>query len=165
MTRFRNLPFAFGDWDEEWAATLPAKAGFRGEPVQSQLDRLVKGDTLEVISYPIIPVLRAGTSRLVTKGWLTVKVKEATADATANAAWTSNGGLQSITTTNNPGIGQILNAATPELRFDLTRSNTVNLGGNQSYFFAVQVLMDDGSIYEIENGVFHVEPAIITATS
>lgn len=163
------MRFSFGvnydQWNDEWEATLPGKVGFTGRSVQSQIDGLTKGDTLEVLSYPVIPNLRAGNSRLVSKAWLTVKAKEATADATANASWSSTGGLQSITTTNNPGIGQILNAATPELRFDLTRSNTVNLSGNQSYFFAVQVLMDDGAIYEIEAGTFHVKPAIITATS
>lgn len=167
MKRLRNLPYGVGlnDWDDEWSATLPAKAGFRGRSVASQLDGLTKGDTLEVLSYPVIPVLRAGTSRNVTKAWLTIKAKEATSDPTANATWTVSGGLQSITTTNSAGIGQILNAATPELRFDLTRANTVNLGGNQTYYFAVQVLCDDGAIYEIEAGHFHVKPAIITATS
>lgn len=167
MKRLRNLPYGVGfdDWDDDWQATLPGKAGFRGRSVASQLDGLTKGDTLEVLSYPIIPTLRAGTSRNVTKAWLTIKAKQATADATANAMWSATGGLQSITTANNPGIGQILNAATPELRFDLTRANTVNLGGNQTYYFAVQVLCDDGGTYEIEAGHFHVKPAIITATS
>lgn len=155
----------YDEWGDEWEATLPGRAGFTGVSVQSQLEGLTKGDTLEVLSYPYIPNLRAGNSRLVSKAWLTIKAKEATTDPTVNATWTSSGGLQSITTTNNPGIGQILNAVTPELRFDLTRSNTVNLGGNQSYYFAVQVLMDDGALYEIEAGHFHVKPAIITATS
>lgn len=163
----RNNPFPpqFDDWDDEWAATLRRKSGFFGRSVQSQLEGLSKGDTLEVLSYPVLQELRAGTLRQITKAWLKVLAKEATADPTANAIWSATGGLLAITTTNNPGVGQILNASAPECRFDLTRANTVNLGGNQTYFFAVQVLADDGAIYEIETGFFHVKPNLITATS
>ena len=163
----RNLPYspAYDDWDAEWATTLGGKAGFRGVSVASQLEALRGGDTVELLSYPVVPFLRSGLFRTVSKAWLKISVKQATADATANAVWTSTGGLQSITTTNNAGIGQILNSATPELRFDVTAVNSTFLTLDSVYFFEVQVLMSDGSIYTVETGSFTVKRGLITATS
>lgn len=167
MKCFRNMPFGvqFDDWDDEWAASLRGRVGFTGRSIEDQLAWLRKGDTIEILSYPVIPVLRAGTSRQVAKAWLKISEKLTTADPTENAAWTSTGGMQSITTANSAGIGQILNAFTPELRFDLTRTNTNFLTGNQTYYFECQVLMDDGSIYTVEAGHFTMKPALITDVS
>src|SRR5262249_55550767 len=152
--RMRNLPYGVGydGWDEEWAASLRGQhLGVYGDSVAGQLGGLVAGDSREILVYPIVPVLRSGAARTVSKAWLTVKAKETDADATENAAWSATlGARQSITTTEVAGRGQILSATAPELRFDLTAANTALLNAHQIYYFDVQILMSDNSIYTVE---------------
>lgn len=164
---FRGSAYDSG-WDHEWAASLAqyggGPLGVRGLPVCKQLDGLIPGDTRELLVYPVVPVLRAGVSRAVTVAWFSIKDDETDADATENAVWTAVGARQKITTTNNPGIGQILQAVTPELRFDLTAANTVFLTARRTYYFDVQVKMEDGAIYTVEAGAFTTGQQITIAT-
>ncbi len=166
----RNLPIryrpGFGDWDDEWATSLRGQQlGVYGTRVADHVAGLVAGDTRELLIYPIVPALRSGAARTVSTAWLTIKASQTAADATANATWTSSGGMQSITTTNNVGIGQILSASTPELRFDLTAANTVNLTARRTYYFDCQMKMNDGAIYTVERGRFETGQQITIATS
>lgn len=148
---------------------IEAWLGWGKKPnVASYLDGLVSGDTVEVLCWPKIPQLNAGTSRTITKAWLTVKDKEADSDATENAAWSPTAGArQSISTTEVAGRGVILSASetTPELRFDVTAANTALLTPRKLYYFDVQVLMSDGALYSVEHGHFTLAKGVTAATS
>ena len=162
----RNLPYGTGyaDWDEEWEASLHGQhLGVFGRRIAEQLAGLVSGDTREILIYPIVPTLRSGATRTVTSAWLTIKSKETGADG--SSTFDADGGKLQITTTNNPGVGQILNAATPELRFDLTAANTEKLNAHQLYYFDAQIKMSDGSIYTVEHGTFTPDKGITSATT
>ena len=164
--KFRNLFYgtSYSDWDDDWRASLAGQhLGVYGRRVAEQLQGLVSGDTREILVYPIIPVSRSGATRTVTSAWLTVKSKETGADG--SSTFDADGGKLQITTTNNSGVGQILNAATPELRFDLTAANTEKLNAHQLYYFDVQVKMSDGSIYTVERGTLTPDKGITSATT
>ncbi len=162
----RNLPYQTGysDWDDDWRATLAGQhLGVYGKRVTEQLEGLVSGDTREILVYPIVPILRSGATRTVTSAWLTIKSKETGADG--SSTFDADGSKLQITTTDNPGVGQILNATTPELRFDLSAANSVKLNAHQLYYFDVQVKMSDGSLYTVERGTVTPEKGITSATS
>jgi len=170
MKSARNLPIryrpGFDDWDDEWAASLRGqRLGVYGAKICDQLAGLVAGDTREILVYPIVPVLRSGASRTVSKAWLAIKASQTASDPTANAAWTAVGGMLSITTSNVAGIGQILNAQAPELRFDITAANTVPLTARRIYYFDCQMKMSDGALYTVERGGFELGQQITIATS
>lgn len=135
--------------------------------VAKQLRGLRAGVTLELNVIPLIPALRSGVSRTITKAWFGVKSPETAVDATENAAWTLAGGLISISTTDVTGRGQILNNSegSPELRFDLTAANTLGLTPYKTYHYAAQVKMSDGALYEVDVGVFDVGQQIVIATA
>lgn len=132
-----------------------------------QMKGFTVGNSKELLVVPVIPPLRSGVARTVTKAWLGIKSPETATDATANAAFTSAGGLLSITTTETAGRGQILQSSegSAELRFDITAANAAALTPHKTYSFAVQVLMSDGLIYEVDSGAFDTARQIITATS
>lgn len=130
-----------------------------------QLLGLVAGDTRELVFSPEIPGLVAGTTRTVTKAWLTVKASETAVDPTENAAWTASGGMLSISSTNVVGRGQILSGSSPEMRFDLTAANTAALSPHQDYHADVQVKMSDGALYTTDRVIFRVTQGITQATS
>lgn len=132
-----------------------------------QLAGFIIGNSLELVVVPEIPSLRSAVARTVTKAWLGIKSLETVGDATANAAFTGAGGLLSITTTETAGQGWIIQSSedSPELRFDITAANAALLTAHRTYSFAVQVLMSDGSRYEVEQGRFDTRQQIITATS
>ena len=159
--RYRNLPYnvSHDDWDDEWQASLRGQhLGVYGDSVREQLAGLVAGDTRELLVYPVVPALRSGTNRAVTKAWFTVKAKETDTDGAALFQL-------AITTTNNPGVGQIVSATLPELRFDLTAANTALLAPHKDYYFDVQMKMDDGAIYTVERGTLTAAQGITTTTS
>lgn len=137
------------------------------EALRGQLAGFVVGNTLELVLVPVIPPLRSGVSRTITKAWLGIKSPETASDATVNAAFTATGGLLSITTTETAGRGWIVQAGeySPELRFYVTAANAALLTSHKSYSFAVQVLMSDGALYEVESGRFDTTQQIVTATS
>lgn len=136
--------------------------------VTRQLQGLVVGDAREVMVRPEVQALNAGTARTITKAWFSIKLKPADADATENATWSATtGARQSISSTNVAGRGQILSASegSAELRFDLTSANTLILEAQRLYYFDVQVLMSDGSLYTVERGYFQLEQGITAAIS
>ncbi|MGH9753444.1 MAG: hypothetical protein ACREA2_11730 [Blastocatellia bacterium] len=130
--------------------------GVRGLAVAKQLEGLVPGDTRELIVFPIIPSLRDGVSRQVVSAWLTIKDDEGDLDAAENVPWSASGARQKITTTNNPGFGQILDQVSPELRFDLKSTNTAFLTGRRTYYFDCRIEMSDGAKYSVEVGNFTI---------
>jgi hypothetical protein len=135
--------------------------------VADQLAGLVPGNTVELTLIPVIPELRSGASRTISKAWFGIKSPETASDATANAAWTSASGLISITTTDTAGRGWIANESegSPELRFYLTAANTVQLTAHKTYHWAIQVLMSDGALYEVDRGQIDTGKQVIAATS
>lgn len=135
--------------------------------VADQLRRILPGDTVELSLIPMIPALRAGTNRTITKAWFGIKSPETDSDATVNAAWTSAGGLQSITTTETAGRGWVVNSSegSPELRFYLTAANTVSLTPHKTYHWAIRVSMSDGALYEVDRGIAEPGKQLIAATS
>lgn len=135
--------------------------------LKTQLAQFRAGDTRELVLVPVIPSLSSGTGRTITKAWLVFKSPETASDPTENAAWTSTGGLISISTTETAGRGWIVNAneSSAELRFYLTNINTAALMRHKSYTWAVQVKMSDGALYEVDSGRVDVLPQFITATS
>lgn len=145
--RFRNLPYrpGFDEWDEEWDASL----GIYGSRVNvaKQLEGIVVGEDREILAYPVIPLLRSGASRTVTKAWLTVKKKETDADGAAVFQL-------EITTADSPGVGQVINASSAELRFDVTDANSALLEAHRVYHFDVKMLLSDSRIYVVERGYF-----------
>lgn len=170
MISTRNLPIqyrvGYDDWDDDWAGSLRGQhLGVYGHALVDQLAGLVAGDTRELIIYPIVPNLRSGASRTVTLAYLTFKDKETDTDPTVNAAFNSDGGRLSITTTNVAGRGQILDASTPELRFDLTAVNTALLTARRVYFFDCQIVMSDVAIYTVERGCVELGKGITLAAS
>lgn len=135
---------------------------------QQQLDGQIAGDTIELVIYPLIPELRSGEQRTITKAWFSVKDKESDSDATENAAWSPTAGArQSITTTDTAGRGVIFNNSegSPELRFYLTGTNTGLLTARLTYSFDVQILMSDGALYTVERGTFTFAKGITVASS
>ena len=149
-----------GQFIEAWQRWGKASAA-------EQLRGFLPGNTLEIVIVPTIPPLLAGTSRSISKAWFGVKSPETASDPTVNAAWTSASGLQSITTTETSGRGWIVSSSesSPELRFDLTAANTVQLSAHKTYHYSIQVLMSDGAIYEVDRGQFDTGKQLITATS
>lgn len=141
----------------------------RPQSVKAQLDGKVGGDSIEVLIFPRVPGLIDNTqSRTITKAWLSIKDKETDSDATENAAWSPTAGArQSVTTTEADGRGWIYNAseASPILRFDVTAVNSALLTARKLYYFDVQVLMSDGSIYTVERGTFTFVKGITAAVS
>lgn len=135
--------------------------------VKAQLEGLICGNTKEIVLVPKIPELRDANNRTISKAWIGFKSVETASDATANAAFTSAGGLLSITTTEVAGQGQILSDSegSPELRFDLTAANTAALTAHATYHCSIQVKMSDGALYEVERFTFNTSRQVITATS
>ena len=148
---------------------MEAWLGWGRKPnVASYLDGLVAGDTVEILCWPEIPPLNAGSTRTISKAWLSVKDKQSDADPTENAAWSPTAGArQSISTTEVAGRGVILSASetTPELRFDVTAANTALMTARKTYYFDVQVLMSDGALYTVERGTFTLAKGVTAATS
>ena len=139
-----------------------------GRPcAKDQLEGLLCGETKEVVVVPDIPALRDEANRTISKAWIGVKSVETAADPTVNAAFTSAGGILSITTTEVAGQGQILNSGehSPELRFDLTSTNTVALTPHKTYHCSIKVLMSDGALYPIERFTFNTRQQVVVATS
>lgn len=134
--------------------------GVRGLTVRRQLDGLPPGDTKELIVFPIIPILREGVTRQVVTAWLTIKDSFGDIDPLDNAPWSAAGGRQKVTTTNNPGFGQILDQVGGDLRFDLKAGNTAFLDPRRAYYFDCKVEMSDGSKYSVETSSFMTGQAV-----
>lgn len=137
-------------------------------PASDQLNPFKVGDSFEVVLNFSIPTIEANpVGRTLTLGWLTIKSVPTAADPTANAAWTATGGQLKITTTDTPGIGRIINpdAGGARLRFDITPANSAALNPHRTYYYDVQVKLNDNAIYTIEQGVFDTLQPITVATS
>lgn len=99
----------------------------------------------------------------ITKAWLTIKLKEKDADDDAVLQ-------KSVTTTDQPGIGQIEEDASgdPEgtavVRFDLTNADTAPLIAQREYFFDVQVLTSADKLYTPFKGKLKGEGEITKTT-
>ena len=162
-----SLPMAAGlDSDAEFLSNW-LRMG-REMTAQAQLNGRVAGDTVELVLFPEIPRLASGTTRTISKAWLSVKDKQTDSDATENAAWSATAGArQSITTTETAGRGWIYNSneLTPELRFYITAANSLILNANQIYFFDIQISMSDGALYTVERGQFLFKKGITAASS
>lgn len=166
----RNLPInyrpGYDDWDEEWSASLRGQhLGVFGLSLAAQLHGLVAGDSRELLVFPIVPQLRSGATRTVSKAYFTLKDKDADSDPTENAAFSADGGRLGVTTSDVTGVGQIISASTPEIRFDLTAANTALLTARRAYFFDCQIVMSDGAIYTVEQGIAELQKQITVATS
>ena len=152
--------------DEQFVAAWESWG--RERSVARQMKDLVAGDSCEVLCWPDIPRLWSGTARTITKAWLSLKAKPTDSDATENDTWSPTAGArQAITTTNVAGRGQIQNASegTPELRFDVTATNTAAMEVNRLYYFDVQVLMSDGSLYTVERGTCEFRKGVTQASA
>src|SRR5262245_7676029 len=134
--------------------------GVRGLTVHRQLEGLPPGDTKELVVFPIIPILRAGGTRQIVTAWLTIKDSFGDIDPSDNAPWSAAGGRQKITTTNNPGFGQIIDQVGGELRFDLKAGNTAFLDPRRNYYFDCKIEMSDGSKYSVEIDSFMTGQAV-----
>ena len=163
---FNPLPPIVSHCDDEKFIETWLRWGKPGT-VREQLDGKVAGDSIEVLVWPVIPRLESGASRTITKAWLSVKAKETASDATENDPWGAAGARQTITTTEVSGRGQILDDSDTgaRLRFDITPANSGGLTTRKLYYFDVQVLMSDDSIYTVERGMFTFKKGITNATS
>jgi hypothetical protein len=138
------------------------------DTVAAQLKSAVAGDTLELVCWPTIPPLASGATRTIIKAWLSIKAKQADADATENAAWSATAGArQTIAPVEVAGRGVIYNntQSSAELRFYVTASNSAQLTPRRVYYFDVQVIMSDGALYTVEQGTFSFEKGITVAAS
>lgn len=121
---------------------------------------VVQGDDLEV--RRTVPGLPSGQT--ATEAWFTLKADPSAIDP---------GVLQKvITTSNNPGTGQIEKDGSVgngngvcELRFDLTAANTAALTAGLTYYYDVQVKTSAGKIYTAETGTIVLNRQITLSTS
>lgn len=97
----------------------------------------------------------------ITKAWLTVK--RYTEEEDENAVVT-----KTITTTDNPGTGHIVNAGgvdvDGDLRFDLVPTDTRLLGA-QSWIHDLQMELQGGKIYTVEVGTIDLTTDVRKTTS
>lgn len=137
------------------------------QTAKSQLEGLICGSTVELVVIPTIPALHSGAGRTIAKAWLGIKYIESASDAVENAAWSAAGGLQSITATEISGRGVILNQSegSPELRFDVTAANSIQLVPHRTYYCGIKVLMSDGSLYPVEQFTFNTRQQIVADVS
>lgn len=117
---------------------------------------IVAGDDVQVTRT----VTSVPASTTITKAWFTVKAAGADADP---------GVFQkAITTSDVAGTGQITDSGadgTGALRFDLTKTNTALLTPGVEYLYDIQVLLSNGNIATIEQGVIIARRSITAATS
>jgi hypothetical protein len=101
----------------------------------------------------------AGTT--IVQAWLTVKVNLTDLDAAALVQ-------KIITTTNQPGIGQIENDGTGDVdfvvRFDLTAANTL-LIGNRARHYDIQIRTAAGNPNTPERGLIYGKEQVTIASS
>jgi len=155
------------DWWDDAAEFLKSWLLWGKGSARDQLQGLLCGDTKEINVLPVIPALRSGVTRTITKAWITFKSIETAADPTENAAFTAAGGMLSITNVDTPGRGFISNTSegSPELRFDLTAANTALLTPHKTYHCAIQVKMSDNSLYETDRFTFDTRQQVTIATT
>jgi hypothetical protein len=93
--------------------------------------------------------------------WLTVKLHHGQSDDEARLQ-------KRITTTDVPGIGQIIEAGGPgmdgDLRFDLTPDDTTSLGVKKCVH-DIQIKLSDGKVYTIEKGTIQLTAGVTETTT
>lgn len=93
--------------------------------------------------------------------WLTIKRHHGQPDADAKLQ-------KRITTTDAPGVGQIVDAGGPgvdgDLRFDLTAIDTAALGSRQ-LVHDIQIMLVGGKVYTIEKGTLQLTDDVTDTTT
>lgn len=114
------------------------------------IDGVVQGDDLEVNRN----ISKVPVGQLLTLGWFTVKtVPESDEDTDAVFQ-------KAITTTDNPGVGQVVDADSGDgvgsVRFDLVPADTSLLEAGTVYFWDIQVCTDASMTYTPTSGTIVV---------
>ena len=115
--------------------------------ILTKLDRgigLIRGDV-----FPLRRTINGLQGRTVEEAWLMVKTAFNVNDGSATITKT-------ITGSDSPGTGQIEDSGsgdgTAVLRFDFSNTNTTAVTAGVRYLYSIQVLLSDGSVFELETG-------------
>lgn len=121
----------------------------------TEIAGFVVGDDLEI--------RRAVTDlpAAIETAWLTLKHYPSQPDQDAKLQ-------KRITTTDVPGMGQVVEAGGPgtdgDLRFDLTPDDTTRLGPKR-YVYDIQVKLTTGKVYTIERGTIQLTAGVTETTT
>lgn len=105
---------------------------------------IVRGDVFSIRRT----VNKIPSSRTVVEAWLTVKAAVADVDASATFQ-------KIITSTDSAGTGQIEDTGadgSAVIRFDITAANTTAMTASTSYFYDIQIRLDNSAILTLESG-------------
>ncbi len=106
---------------------------------------IVRGDKFAIRRT----VNRLPAGRTIAEAWLTVKAAIADADGSATFQ-------KIITTTPSSGVGWIEDAGSSGsgiIRFDLSSTNTLAMTAGSSYYYDIQIRLDNDDILTLEKGM------------